>query len=222
MGSEQVPIYFTDPCSSHCSVALRILSLINLQSCFCSLSYIRTIHLGSAVSLVSVSETLGDIVTVCHKLLHSEKSNNSDHSYNPWAPVSTSSSADVEEDVTSDAESPSPGVPDDWEILNEAETSKESDMIRDSRSSSWSLKGLPKLNMQRRQTIESLSNSKNILNFPQSQTVRGSSLSLHTVNATFVGTINTLEQITAVCFSTAPEGLSVNVIATGLFNGTIR
>ncbi|XP_034250095.1 lysosomal-trafficking regulator isoform X2 [Thrips palmi] len=188
-----------------------------------SLSYVRTIHLGSSVSLVSVSETLGDIVTVCHKSQQFEMSNTFHHSYNPWEAKGPSSSCPVEvkEDIVSDTDSPSPGVPDDWEVLHEAETAKESDS-RESRSYSWSLKGLPKLGMKGKQGNEPMSNSKKNLNKPLLQSVKGSSLSLHTVNAALVGTVNISEQITAVCFSTAPEGLSVNVIATGLFNGSIR
>lgn len=49
-------------------------------------------------------------------------------------------------------------------------------------------------------------------------------LRLHTVNATLVGTVKVAaeERISAVCFSTAPEGVSVNVVATGLENGVIK
>lgn len=47
-------------------------------------------------------------------------------------------------------------------------------------------------------------------------------LRLHTINATLVSTVTVPEQITALCFSTAPEGVSVNVIATGHSNGLIR
>lgn len=185
-----------------------------------SLSYVRTIQLGSPVSLVSVSETLGDIATVCHKSHQSEMVNDFHHSYNPWDTKGPSPTTEVNEDV-SDTDSPSPGVPDDWEVLNEADTAKESD-TRDSRSYSWPLKGLPKLGMRGNPGNETVGGSRKSSNKPQLQSVKGSSLTLHTVNADFVGTVNTHEQITAVCFSSAPEGLSVNVIATGLFNGTIR
>ncbi|XKL66859.1 hypothetical protein PGB90_010279 [Kerria lacca] len=47
-------------------------------------------------------------------------------------------------------------------------------------------------------------------------------LRLHTLNATLVGTVFIKERVTAACFSNAPEGISVNVIATGLNNGVIR
>ena len=47
-------------------------------------------------------------------------------------------------------------------------------------------------------------------------------LRLHTVNATLVRTMNLSMRVTALCFSTAPEGVSVNVIATGHSNGMIR
>lgn len=181
----------------------------------------RTIHLGSSVSLVSVSETLGDIVTVCHKSPQSEMDNTFDHSYNPWDAKGPSSPMEVKEDVVSDSDSPSPGVPDDWEVLHEAETTKETD-AKDSLSYSWSLKSIPKLGIRGKQGNEPNSTSKKKLNKPHLQSVKGSCLFLHTVNADFVGTVNIPEQITAVCFSTAPEGLSVNVIATGLFNGIIR
>lgn len=50
----------------------------------------------------------------------------------------------------------------------------------------------------------------------------GSVLRLHTINATLVGTVTLKERITALCFSTAAEGVSVNVIATGLHDGVIR
>lgn len=186
---------------------------------FVSLSYVRTINLSSPVSLVSVSETLGDIVTVCHSSSQTAVPKDPDHSYNPWNICSNSSSEYMREDVASDAESPSPGVPDDWEILNEAETSKESGQQESTRPYPWSLKGLPKLNIGGSRRVHE---PKKVLRIPQHQSVNGSSLSLHSINAVFVGTVNIPEQITAVCFSTAPEGLSVNVIATGLFDGTIR
>jgi len=47
-------------------------------------------------------------------------------------------------------------------------------------------------------------------------------LRLHTINATSVGSVNVKERISAVCFSTAPEGVSVNVVATGLESGVIK
>ncbi|XP_054259566.1 lysosomal-trafficking regulator isoform X2 [Macrosteles quadrilineatus] len=50
----------------------------------------------------------------------------------------------------------------------------------------------------------------------------GSTVRLHTINVALVGSVTTREQITAVCFSTAPEGVSINVIATGMANGVIK
>lgn len=47
-------------------------------------------------------------------------------------------------------------------------------------------------------------------------------LRLHTINATLIGSVNMKERITAMCFSTAPEGVSVNVLATGLETGVIK
>ncbi|XP_073990723.1 lysosomal-trafficking regulator mauve isoform X4 [Rhodnius prolixus] len=49
-----------------------------------------------------------------------------------------------------------------------------------------------------------------------------SSMRLHTINASLVGSLTTSEQITSVCFSTAPEGISVNVVAAGMSDGSIR
>lgn len=50
----------------------------------------------------------------------------------------------------------------------------------------------------------------------------GSTVRLHTINVVLVGSFTTREQITSVCFSTAPEGISVNVVATGMADGMIR
>nr|XP_018917180.1 PREDICTED: lysosomal-trafficking regulator [Bemisia tabaci] len=47
-------------------------------------------------------------------------------------------------------------------------------------------------------------------------------LRLHSINVTLIGSLTTTPKITSVCFSTAPEGLSVNVIATGMENGTVK
>lgn len=49
-----------------------------------------------------------------------------------------------------------------------------------------------------------------------------SELTVHTINARAVGSILSRRRITAFCYSNAPEGVSVNVIATGLDNGIIR
>lgn len=50
----------------------------------------------------------------------------------------------------------------------------------------------------------------------------GSTLKLHTVNAAAVGAIVTSRRIHSICFSNAPEGVSVNVIAGGMDNGVIK
>ncbi|KAL0267522.1 UNVERIFIED_CONTAM: hypothetical protein PYX00_009770 [Menopon gallinae] len=47
-------------------------------------------------------------------------------------------------------------------------------------------------------------------------------LQLYSINATFVESVVIKEMVTSVCFSSAPEGISVNVIACGLVNGCIR
>ncbi|XP_032666117.1 lysosomal-trafficking regulator isoform X3 [Odontomachus brunneus] len=49
-----------------------------------------------------------------------------------------------------------------------------------------------------------------------------SELRVYTVNARAVGSVLSRRRITALCYSNAPEGVSVNVIATGLDNGIIR
>lgn len=49
-----------------------------------------------------------------------------------------------------------------------------------------------------------------------------SELTVHTINARTVGSILSRRRVTALCYSNAPEGVSVNVIATGLDNGIIR
>lgn len=49
-----------------------------------------------------------------------------------------------------------------------------------------------------------------------------SELKLFTINARAVGSVLSRRKITALCYSNAPEGVSVNVIATGLDNGVIR
>lgn len=50
----------------------------------------------------------------------------------------------------------------------------------------------------------------------------GSTVRLHTINIALVGSVTTRDYITAVCFSTAPDGVAINVIATGMSNGVIR
>lgn len=49
-----------------------------------------------------------------------------------------------------------------------------------------------------------------------------SELTVYTINARAVGSILSRRRVTALCYSNAPEGVSVNVIATGLDNGIIR
>ncbi|KAK2579125.1 hypothetical protein KPH14_001295 [Odynerus spinipes] len=49
-----------------------------------------------------------------------------------------------------------------------------------------------------------------------------SELRVYTINARSVGSVLSRAQITALCYSNAPEGVSVNVVATGLDNGVIR
>lgn len=47
-------------------------------------------------------------------------------------------------------------------------------------------------------------------------------MALQTINASYVGSLESDKKITAVCFSNAPEGISVNVIATGLEDGSVK
>lgn len=49
-----------------------------------------------------------------------------------------------------------------------------------------------------------------------------SNLTVYTINARLVGSVVSRIKITALCYSNAAEGVSVNVIATGLENGVIR
>lgn len=50
----------------------------------------------------------------------------------------------------------------------------------------------------------------------------GSNLFLHTVNAEFVAKVACEDIINCLAYSTAPEGVSINVIAGGLSSGVIR
>lgn len=52
--------------------------------------------------------------------------------------------------------------------------------------------------------------------------VMSSNLRVYTMNARTVGSVLSRQRITALCYSNSPEGISVNVIATGLNNGLIR
>lgn len=56
----------------------------------------------------------------------------------------------------------------------------------------------------------------------EEDTVNQSALKVYTINARYVGTIKSQIKISALSYSNAPEGISVNVIATGLENGIIR
>lgn len=47
-------------------------------------------------------------------------------------------------------------------------------------------------------------------------------LELRSVNGALIGSVTTSPLITSLCFSSAPEGVSVNVVAAGLSNGHIR
>ena len=50
----------------------------------------------------------------------------------------------------------------------------------------------------------------------------GSVMKLWTVNGRFIGHVTCEHMINCLEFSSAPEGISINVIATGLSNGAIR
>ncbi|XP_037870206.1 lysosomal-trafficking regulator isoform X2 [Bombyx mori] len=45
---------------------------------------------------------------------------------------------------------------------------------------------------------------------------------VHTCNGRFVGSVKISEQVTSICYSTAPEGVSVNSVAVGLWGGGVR
>lgn len=47
-------------------------------------------------------------------------------------------------------------------------------------------------------------------------------MTLQTINALFINSKESDKKITAVCFSNAPEGISINVIATGLEDGSVK
>jgi hypothetical protein len=49
-----------------------------------------------------------------------------------------------------------------------------------------------------------------------------SDLKVYTINTRPVGSVPSRRRITALCYSNAVEGVSINVIATGLDNGVIR
>lgn len=56
----------------------------------------------------------------------------------------------------------------------------------------------------------------------ESTVEEGSVMKLWTVNGRFIGQVTCEHMINCLEFSAAPEGISVNVIATGLSNGAIR
>lgn len=51
--------------------------------------------------------------------------------------------------------------------------------------------------------------------------VRSSKLMVYSINGVPIGDISLEPYITSLCYSTAPEGVSINVIATGHSNGSI-
>ena len=61
-----------------------------------------------------------------------------------------------------------------------------------------------------------------IVSISHSSNQMESTLFVHTINGDLVAKVVTDSQITAVCYSSAPEGLSVNVIATAFANGAIK
>lgn len=56
----------------------------------------------------------------------------------------------------------------------------------------------------------------------QDDTTSASVIYVHTINGYLVGLVNLHTKVTALCYSSAPEGISVNVIAVGLDDGLIR
>lgn len=60
---------------------------------------------------------------------------------------------------------------------------------------------------------------------PQKSKIFESKLSIFTLNGFFIGDVKTAmgeSYFTALCYSNCPEGLSINVIATGMSDGSIR
>lgn len=56
----------------------------------------------------------------------------------------------------------------------------------------------------------------------QSEQCVSSIVYVHSINGSLVGFVNCHSQATAVCYSNAPEGISINVIVVGLADGLIR
>ncbi|XP_025074143.1 lysosomal-trafficking regulator [Pogonomyrmex barbatus] len=72
------------------------------------------------------------------------------------------------------------------------------------------------------ETLGDIAATYNILRSEDNSANNQSELIVHTINARAVGSILSKRRVTALCYSNAPEGISVNVIATGLDNGIIR
>uniref|UniRef100_A0A2S2Q1U2 Lysosomal-trafficking regulator n=1 Tax=Sipha flava TaxID=143950 RepID=A0A2S2Q1U2_9HEMI len=52
--------------------------------------------------------------------------------------------------------------------------------------------------------------------------IKKSVMTLQSINANYIGSLENDKKITSVCFSNAPEGISVNIIATGLEDGSVK
>lgn len=72
------------------------------------------------------------------------------------------------------------------------------------------------------ETLGDFAVSYNISKDTEKDSSNKSVLKVYTINARNVGTIKSQVKISALSYSNAPEGISVNVIATGLENGIIR
>lgn len=127
---------------------------------------------GYGVSLICISDTLGDIVTVkdftCRLAIAADKSDNVDNSGD--------------------------------ERISGERTKVDSEASLSSDKSAFS-------------TTSSRQDD---------QLSKSSVIYVHTINGSLVGFVNCDTQVTAVCYSQAPEGISVNVIVAGLANGLIR
>lgn len=131
---------------------------LNQQACICR----------SGVSLIAISDTLGDIVTV----------------------------KDINNRMAS---------------ANEIETRGSSGGGGSSSSRATSSSG-----------SNEITQSAGSLSTISSELGTSSILYVHTINGTLVGCANNHSQITAVTYSNAPEGISINVIVVGLADGLIR
>ncbi|XP_017760097.1 PREDICTED: lysosomal-trafficking regulator isoform X2 [Eufriesea mexicana] len=72
------------------------------------------------------------------------------------------------------------------------------------------------------ETLGDIAVTYKISNVSENTSSSQSELKVFTINARAVGSVLSRKKITALCYSNAPEGVSVNVIATGLDNGVIR